>query len=232
MEIKGHARHTLDEELNRLEHSLLEMAALGEQMVGRAVDSLVRLDPEEARETLDLDDAIDALDLEIENLCLRVLALQQPAAKDLRVVGTAMKMITDIERIGDLACDIAKAGLKIEKELGSSSIVDIPKIASICRTMILQSLEAYVKCDLDIVHAVIAQDDEVDRLYRELREQIHDHMRTHSEAVVSDSWLLLALHHLERIADHAVNIAERVAFMVTGVPANLATSHRTDQSSQ
>ena len=173
-----------------------------------------------------------ALDLEIENLCLRVLALQQPAAKDLRGVGTAMKMITDIERIGDLACDIAKAGLKIEKELGSSSIVDIPKIASICRTMILQSLEAYVKCDLDIVHAVIDQDDEVDRLYRELREQIHDHMRTHSEAVVSDSWLLLALHHLERIADHAVNIAERVAFMVTGVPANLATSHRADHPSQ
>lgn len=213
-----------------LEHALLEMASRVESMLALAVESIVDLDTEKAMQVLERDDEIDERDLEIENRCLRLLVLQHPTASDFRTVGTALKMITDIERIGDLSVDVAKAGMKIEKEMGSSTIVDIPKIASICRAMIRQSIEAFVRRDLETVNQVVQKDDEVDRLYRDLREQIHEHMRAFPESVVSDSWLLLAIHHLERIADHAVNIAERVSFMVTGRMDDLAKSHRSGEA--
>lgn len=228
----GHARHPLSEEMSALEHALLEMASRVEGMLALAVESLVELNSEKAMQVLERDDEIDERDLEIENRCLRLLVLQHPTASDFRTVGTALKMITDIERIGDLSVDVAKAGMKIEKEMGSSTVVDIPRIASICRAMIRQSIEAFVRRDLELVNQVVQQDDEVDRLYRELREQIHAHMRTYPDSVVSDSWLLLAIHHLERIADHAVNIAERVSFMVTGRMDDLAKSHRSGEPAE
>ena len=215
-------------EIQELEHDLLEMGSRAEAMVGLAVDSLIRLNTEEAREVLKRDDDIDERDLAIENRCLRLLALQQPMASDLRTIGTAMKMITDIERIGDLAVDIARITLKIQQEFGETSVIDIPRIANVARNMIRLSLEAFVKRDLEIVDQVIRMDDEVDSLYRELRGQLHTNMRGNPDMVVSDSWLLLAIHHVERIADHSVNIAERVSFMVTGNFDQLAISHRSD----
>lgn len=218
------------EQLELLEHSLVEMGSLAQSMMMQAVDSLVRLDHDRAMTVLTMDDAIDERDLAIETQCLKLLALQNPTGTDLRTVGTVMKVITDIERIGDLSVDIAKAGMKIEKELGSPSIVDIPRIAGQCSSMLHEALEAFVRRDLARVDSVIHQDDVVDQLYRDLREQIHNHMRESPNAVVSDSWLLLAVHHLERIADHSVNIAERVAFMITGNFAQLAPSHMTPSS--
>jgi len=155
-----------------------------------------------------------------------LLGLQQPQATDLREVGTIMKMITDIERVGDLAVDIAKIGLKIEKELGHTGFVDIPRISNVARLMLREALEAFVRRDKDIIAEVIAKDDEVDRLYRDLRGQLHDHMRSSPDDVVTASWLLLAIHHIERIADHAVNIAERVEFMVTGHMRQHENLHR------
>lgn len=228
----GQPRHPLSEKMLALEHALLEMASRVESMLALAVESLVELDGDKAMEVLDRDDEIDELDLEIENRCLSLLALQHPTASDFRTVGTALKMITDIERIGDLSVDIAKAGMKIEKEMGSSTVVDVPRIALICRAMIRQSIEAFVRRDLELVREVVQQDDEVDRLYRDLREQIHEHMRSSPNSVVSDSWPLLAIHHVERIADHAVNIAERVSFMVTGRMEDLAKSHRSREFSE
>lgn len=215
-------------EIQGLEHDLLEMGSRAEAMVGLAVESLIRLNTDEAREVLKRDDDIDERDLAIENRCLRLLALQQPMASDLRTIGTAMKMITDIERIGDLAVDIARITLKIQQEFGETSVIDIPRIANVARNMIRLSLEAFVKRDLEIVDQVIKMDDEVDSLYRELRGQLHTNMRGNPDMVVSDSWLLLAIHHVERIADHSVNIAERVSFMVTGNFDQLAISHRSD----
>jgi phosphate transport system protein len=224
MEPSAH-RLTLSQQIEELEHELLDMGARAEAMVGKASDALVALEPDLAMEVIAGDDEIDLLDLDIEERCIRLLALQQPMASDLRIIGTAMKMITDIERIGDLAVDIAKASLKIEKELGETSFVDFNRISGVARAMLLEALEAFVKKDLDLVGAVIAKDDEVDNLYRELRNQIHERMRNHPDDVVAASWLLLALHHIERVADHAVNIAERVSFMVTGRFEQLAHSH-------
>lgn len=226
--MEGHSRQGFTAEIQELEHDLLEMGSRAEAMVGLAVDSLVRLNVDEVRDVLKRDDDIDERDLAIENKCLRLLALQQPMAGDLRTIGTAMKMITDIERVGDLAVDIARITLKIQQEFGESSVIDIPRMANVARNMIRLSLEAFVRRDLDLVHQVIAMDDEVDALYRELRGQLHANMRTKPDMVVTDSYLMLAIHHVERIADHAVNIAERVAFMVTGRFDQLAESHRSD----
>lgn len=228
MDLHPHTRQAVDDELSKLEHDLLEMGSLAEKMVGKAVDSLCTLNIASAMEVLKDDDEIDLLDLEIENRCLRMLALQHPMASDLRTVGTAMKMITDIERVGDLAVDIARIALKIEKELGDTRVIDLPKIANVARVMFRQSLEAFVKRDLELVQAVIKQDDVVDELYRQMRNQIHESMRKSPDLVVADSWLMLAIHHIERIADHAVNVAERVHFMVTGEFKQLAASHMSD----
>jgi phosphate transport system protein len=228
LELHPHTRQAVDDELSKLEHDLLEMGSLAEKMVGKAVDALCTLNVAAAMEVLKDDDEIDLLDLEIENRCLRMLALQHPMASDLRTVGTAMKMITDIERVGDLAVDVARIALKIEKELGDTRVIDLPKIATVARTMFRQSLEAFVKRDLELVQAVIKQDDVVDDLYRQMRGQIHESMRKSPDLVVADSWLMLAIHHIERIADHAVNVAERVHFMVTGEFKQLAASHMSD----
>jgi phosphate transport system protein len=222
-------RHAFDEEIAKLEHDVLDMASRAETMVAKAVDALVSLDLDGARQVLLADDEIDRLDLEIEAQCLRILALQQPMARDLRAVGTAMKIITDIERIGDLAVDIAKIGMKVSAEMGTANFIDFPKIARVSRQMLQASLDAYVKKDVSHLEEIAAMEEETDRLYREQRAQIHDFMRTHPHEVVSASWLLLALHHIERVADHALNIAERVGFMVTGELEQLTAGHRSSE---
>lgn len=216
MQTIGFGRIAYAEEMRILEHDLLEMGSRAEQMVANAVDSLAQLDVAKARFVLSEDDEIDRRDLEIETRCLRLLALQQPMGKDLREIGTTMKIITDIERIGDLAVDVAKIAMKIDKEFGDSGVVDIPRMASVARVMLRESLEAYIRRDIELVARVCERDEEVDDMYRIMREQIFRNMRQNPENVVADGWLLLAVHHVERIADHAVNIAERVNFMVTG----------------
>lgn len=210
---------------------MLEMASIAELMVGQSVEALATLDTQLAMSVILRDDEVDQRDLSIEERCVRLLALQQPMAGDLRIIGTAMKMITDIERIGDLAVDVAKIALKIEHEYGQVGFIDLPRMANTARSMFRQALEAYVRKDLNLVREVCERDEEVDEQYRELRAQIFENMRAYPEMVVSDAWLLLAIHHVERIADHAVNIAERVNFMVTGDFKQLKSSNREAQAS-
>ena len=216
MESHQHIRQVFDEELAALEHDVLEMGSLADLMVQRAVESIVDLNVDKAMDVVQRDDEVDQHDLQIESRCLKLLALHHPAAGDFRTVGATLKVITDIERIGDLAVDIAKAGMKIEKVLGDSKVVDIPRMASVARSMFRKALQAYAQRDLALVAEVTDMDDQVDELFRQLRAQIHNDMVSSPEHVVADSWLLLAIHHIERIADHAVNIAERVSYMVTG----------------
>lgn len=229
MESQSTGRASYVQQMSGLEHDLLDMASRAEAMVGRAVESLQRLDSEIAIEVMKADDEIDQKDLEIEVRCLKLLALQQPMASDLREIGSAMKIITDIERIGDLAVDIAKIGLKIERELGTTNYVDIPRMGNVARQMLRESIQAFVKHDASHLDDVARLEDQVDELYRDLRGQIHEYMRQNPDQVVSASWMLLAVHHLERIADHALNIAERVGFMVTGRLEQISPSHRSDQ---
>lgn len=209
-------RQAFDAQIHELEHDLLEMGSWTEQMVGQSVEALRTLNAELARTVMAKDDEIDERDLSIEARCLRLMALQQPTAGDLRRIGTIMKMITDIERVGDLAVDIAKIALKIENEFGEPNFVDLNKMSNEARTMLKLALEAFVRSDVQLVREVTERDELVDNLYRQLREQIFKQMIDEPAGVITDGWLLLAIHHLERVADHAVNIAERVNFIVTG----------------
>lgn len=228
MESASAPRRPLDENLREMEHDLLGMGTMVEGMVAQAVESLVTLNADKAHEVMRRDDEVDKLDLDIEVRCIRMLALQQPAAGDLRTIGAAMKMIVDLERVGDLSVDIAKIGLKIDKEMGQADFIDLRRMARSAGRMLHDALQAYVRRDLALATAVCVMDDEVDEQYRDLRSEIHAYMVRHPDEVVSASWLLLAIHHIERIADHAANIAERVAFLITGRLEQLTPSHRSD----
>ncbi len=165
---------------------------------------------------MDADDEIDRLDLEIEERCLDLLALQQPMGADLREIGTVLKIITDIERVGDLSVDIAKITLKIEKEMGRSDYIDLPRMAATVSKMLSESAQAFVRKEATHLRLIAELEDQVDGMYRDFRTQVHAYMVANPDQVVAASWMLLAVHHMERIADHALNMAERVVFMVTG----------------
>lgn len=209
-------RRALDDERRLIEVELLDMVNKSVAMFNLAVRSLHQLDTAMARQALGLDDEIDRLDLEIESKCLDILALQQPMGSDLREVGTCLKIITDIERVGDLSVDISKITLKIDKELGRSDFVDLPRLAVVVTRMLNESAQMFARKSADGLEGIGKLEDEVDEMYREFRTQTQEFMVAHPGQVVAASWMLLALHHIERVADHALNMAERVHFMVTG----------------
>lgn len=229
MENPTPARSAYNAEISQLEQDVLEMASRAEQMADRAVTSLVNLDKALAYEVMQEDDEIDRRDLEIEQRCLRLFALQQPMGSDLREIGTVIKIITDIERIGDLAVDIAKIGIKIDAEVGQTNYVDVRRMAQGALQMLREAMQAFIKRDISHVDEIKRLEDEVDEFYRDLRAQIHIYMGQHPDQVISASWMLLAIHHVERIADHALNIAERVGFMVTGNLDQISHGHLSER---
>lgn len=203
-------------ELRSIELQIIEMASRAEAMVAMAIEALKTLNQDQAHRVLLLDDPIDDLDREIEQRCLMLLTLQKPVKGDLRQIGATIKMATDIERVGDLAVDIAKCALKIEKEIGHTDYVDVQPMADIARRMFRESIEAFIKRDRSIIELVDEQEDEVDRRYREIRDQIHEHIRANPNDAVSATWMILVVHHIERIADHALNVSERVRSVLSG----------------
>lgn len=209
-------RKVLAVEKEALELEILEMVNKALAMFDLAVRSLNTLDRDLAKQAMDADDEIDRLDLEIEERCLDLLALQQPMGADLREIGTVLKIITDIERVGDLSVDIAKITLKIEKEMGRSDYIDLPKMAATVSKMLSESAQAFVRKEATHLRLIAELEDQVDGMYRDFRTQVHAYMVANPDQVVAASWMLLAVHHMERIADHALNMAERVVFMVTG----------------
>ena len=158
---------------------------------------------------------------------MRLIALQAPVARDLRLVGTTLKAITDLERIGDHAVDIAKVARKLARDSFFKPLVDIPRMANAVRQMLREAMAAFVDHDLDLVNVVVESDDGVDTLFHQLRDELHAVMRKDPNLVVQASYLLFVAHYLERIADHTVNIAERVYFAETGNLVQLAKSHKT-----
>ncbi len=209
-------RQAFIHEKAELEQAVLDMVSRADAMVAKAVESVSKLDKTLAFEAMLADDEIDRKDLDIEQRCLRLLALQQPIGSDLREVGTVLKIITDIERIGDMAVDIAKSTLKIDAELGSSDYVDLIPMSETARRMLRDAITAFARKDATNLPQIGDLEDQVDAYYRDLRDQIHDYMRSHPDQVVAASWMLLTIHHIERVADHALNIAERVGYMITG----------------
>ncbi len=203
-------------ELKNLDHDVIEMASRAEVMLSQSVEAFRQLNTELAEAVIESDDAIDSLDLDIEMRALQILAAQKPGGVDLRLIGTAIKMITDIERVADLATDIARCAIAIEQELGPSDIVDLGQIAYVAQNMFRTSIEAHVNQDIAKVQEVGRNERLVDKLCLDMRGQIHEFMKANGDEVVSACFALEAVNAVERIADHSHNIAERVAFMITG----------------
>jgi len=221
-------RQSFEEQMEELEQRLLEMGAFVEDMLEKAVRALSEQDVELAREVIRADDVADDMDLEIEQHCMRLLALQQPMSKDLRIIGTVMKVIADVERIGDYSVDIARTAIKLSETAYFKPLVDIPKMAELVHGMLREALEALVRHDLQLVHQVIEEDEQVDEMWSRLLEELEEIMQAHPEVVPQGASLLLVARYLERIADHVVNVAERVDYMETGELTVLAPSHRSD----
>jgi len=210
------AREQFHTELLKLQQEILRMGALVEEQMARAVQSLTEQNLELADLVVADDDKVDNLEMDIERRCLTMLALQQPLAGDLRTVSTALKIITDLERMADHAVDIAKVTRQIAPEPFVKPLVDIPRMATVAAHMVRSALNAYVARDVDMALAMIRMDDEVDHLYRVIFEDLLDIMRQDPASSYQATYLLFVANYLERIADHATNLGEWVLYMVTG----------------
>lgn len=219
-------RSQFEEELEKLRNRLLAMGSEADRAVADSIRALDERDLSLAEKVIEDDDRIDEMDLQIEAECMRLIALQHPLARDLRLVGTALKIITDLERIGDHAVDVAKVARKLSNAGGNRTLADLPRMATSVRRMLKTALDAFVRHDLSLVESVVDADDEVDDLFHSIRSDLHQAMQKDPELVVEGSYLLFVAHYLERMADHAVNIAERVHFVETGNLAQLARSHK------
>ena len=208
-------RH-FDEELADLKTKLLRMAAQTEDQIDQALTALVTRDSALAREVIERDHQINALDVEIDEESIRLLALHQPAARDLRLVTTAMKIATELERISDLSENVSERVIELNEEPQLKPYIDIPMMGNMARMMVKHSIDAFVKDDAQLARKVLADDDYVDdlmeQLFRELLSYMLEDTRTISRAIR----LSFIAKYLERMADHATNIAELVVYLVEG----------------
>ena len=210
-----------EEKMGVIEEKLEEMGSLVEKAIARSIESLKKQDLELAQMVIDGDDIIDNLELEIEEKCLEIIATQQPMAKDLRRVATLFKIINDLERMADYATSIAKITLRIADQPLIKPLVDIPRMALLSQKMVKQALDAYVREDVELAAAVGRDDDEVDKLFGQIFRELLTIMMENPKTITQATHLLFVGRWLERISDHATNIAEEVIFLVTGEKKNL-----------
>jgi phosphate transport system protein len=199
-----------------LKHNVLRMGTLVERIVDMSVTSLKEQKLEIAHMVNFEDNKIDEYDIQIENECMHLIALQQPLAKDLRTIATVMKMITDLERMGDNAVNIAKITLEIGKEPLIKPLIDIPNMSVIVQKMVKLSLDAFLNEDIKLAEEVAKMDQEVDDLYEKIVNEIILLISEDRTIAAQATKLMFVGRYLERIADHATNICERIIYMVTG----------------
>ena len=207
-------RH-FQEELEHLKERLLEMGGLAEDRVRAAVECVVSRDPRLVEEVLAGDGPINQLHIEIDSRCFTLLALHQPMAVDLRAIVAAVKINTDLERVGDLAINIAEAATRYLKHPPVKELIDIPRMASIAQGMLRDALDAYVRRDTAMAQAVLNADDALDALKTQVFRELLTYMLSDTSKIEPALDLILISRHLERIGDHATNVAEDVIFMVT-----------------
>jgi phosphate transport system protein len=207
-------RH-FDEELQLLKNDILKMGALAQEAIVRSVDALKDRDKAGARKVIDSDVEMDQLELIIDDKCLDLIALHQPMAKDLRFITTAIKLNAELERIGDLAVDVAQRALAICDKPLLKPLVDIPRLGEAAKRMTGEAIEAFVKGDTGLAKKIVLSDTEADTLKRGVeKELINDYMMKDGSTADRAVPLLLAARHLERICDHAVSMAEDIIYMV------------------
>jgi phosphate transport system protein len=205
-----------DEELKDLKEKLLEMASRAEEQIGLAVRGLKDRKEEMSCEVLEKEEDINRLDIEIDEMAMRLLALRQPMAADLRLITSAMKIGSDLERIGDLAVNIAERTLELLKFPQLKPLIDIPRMAELAQGMVRDVLNAFVNGDADLARHVCERDDQVDQLNGQIFRELLTFMMADPTTIPRAVDLILVGRHLERIADHATNIGEDVIYMVKG----------------
>jgi len=203
------------EELEQLKARLLEMGGLAEERVRSAIRALVERDPDLVEHVLGGDQPINQLHIEIDSRCFKLLALHQPMAVDLRAIVSGVKINTDLERVGDLAINIAEAARRYLRHAPVKELIDIPRMADIAQGMLRDALDSYVKRDLALAREVLNEDDALDALKTQVFRDLLTFMLNDPHTIEPALDLILVSRHLERIGDHATNIAEDVIFMVS-----------------
>lgn len=213
---RQHTDQSYEAELRGLRETLLSMAGQVEAMIAASIEALTERDPELAARTIELDHAVNGSEMEADQRCLELLARRQPMASDLRLITRAMKMVTDLERIGDLAVNICERAIDLSKAPPLAPFVDIPRMATIAQEMIQGAIEAFVADDPKRAREVIAQDDELDDLYHAVFRHLFELMADQPDALARGIHIQSVAKYLERMGDHATNLAEQVIFMSGG----------------
>ncbi|MCL2837687.1 MAG: phosphate signaling complex protein PhoU [Oscillospiraceae bacterium] len=209
-------RNRFDEQLEVLNSHLIELGTFIEQIISLATMALIELDPTLVEKVIEVDNEIDLKEKEIETLCMKLLLRQQPVASDLRLISSALKMITDMERIGDQSHDIAKISTFLNDKEYVKQITKIPQMAEATIKMVTDSVNAFVMRDLDLALSVIEYDSVVDGLFGEVRRELIHLIKTENDKGELALDLLMISKYFERIGDHAENIAGWVAYAITG----------------
>lgn len=206
-----------DEELKNLHKDILKMAVMAQEAIFRSVEALQSRDRGEAQGVIDTDDKVDELELEIDERCIDLIARHQPMAGDLRFITTGMKINAELERIADLAVDISQRVLELADKPVLKPLIDIPKLSVIAQDMVRDAIDSFIEKDVDLAKKTVFSDQEADNLRNLVQDElINDYMAKDPSSAPRAVPLLLIARHLERICDHATNIAEDVIYMVKG----------------
>ncbi|MBU5484972.1 phosphate signaling complex protein PhoU [Clostridium sp. MSJ-11] len=209
-------RGNFDLHLQELHNYILRMGSIVEKQIHGCIEALIEQRYELAEQIIKNDDLVDNLEKEIEDKCIKLIAREQPLAKDLRMIFTATKIVTDLERMADHAVDIAKIAIRLKDEKFIKPLVDIPKMADIAKEMIKEALDAYVEGDVEKSYLVCKKDDKIDEIYRDVFKEMIPIMTKDNSTINQATQFLFVCKYLERIADHVTNICEWTIYLVTG----------------
>ena len=213
---KKHTDKTYDAELDELRQKLLTLGGKVESEIHDGVRALIERDSILAESVMRADREVNRLEVEIDEMCRRILALRQPAASDLRLITTALKVVVDLERIGDLAVNIAERSIDLNQSAPLTPVPELPHLAQLCKDQVHAALECFVESNPEKAEAVIKADELIDAVYHQLFHGLVDLMLEDSKNIRRVTSLMFIAKHLERLADHATNVAEMVIFMVRG----------------
>jgi phosphate transport system protein len=213
---REHTSKHYEQQLRLLKDKLLLMSHQAEQMIADAIKALTERRPSLADEVIVRDDTLDQLEVEIDTLCYEILALEQPVASDLRFIATALKIVRDIERIGDTAVNIAERGRELIQEPELKKLLALPIMADAAQRILKESLDAFVNSDAELAEKVISDDQAVDDMYEQIFRELLTYMIEDTRNISRALKLIFIAKHLERVGDHSANIAEMVVFMVRG----------------
>ena len=213
---REHTSKAFEHQLRELKDKQLLMSHHAEKMIAESIRSLVERRPSLADDVIKSDDTMDQLEIEIDNLCYQILALEQPVARDLRFITTALKIVRDIERIGDIAVNIAERAAELIHEPELKRMIDLPIMAEAAQRILKESLDAFVNSDVELAEKVIRDDQFIDDCYEQIFRELLTYMMEDTKYISRALKVIFIAKHLERVGDHSSNIAEMVIFLVRG----------------